>query len=522
MSNKLVKDYLGNLVPRAKARKILDKFYVEGESCFLMPDNQWYRITSSDKIVFDHYHKAHVLKESSKLIEGFINNKGDKGMFSDNPSAVLLRDSRGGVRGKALDESIAIGMGYIESISDGIFYLSKNITDDDKKAWFYRKNIPSDERSKSYNVESNPEKKRTLQKNYDELDIKISAQSKRIGKLLGDYTIGAEFEVINGFLPARIRDRYGFKNLKDGSLRSNEGEGQEYASAIMSGPKCVQVLKEVCKEFTRRCEINNFCSLHFHFGNVKKDKIYTLAIFRLVSMIQNELVTYFPYSRFNSIKDDGKIYCKPLPNLGIDYGSIMKAGEEEVFRKRVFTEFNKIYTWLNNGKGLAEEISAPIIQKEIKIIGGKKMFATSWMRNVYTTKSIHGSVQGEKWNKLVRYHNVNLLNLFFTKLETIEFRCMEGTTNFTKTAIWLLTCASILRYAEDTRSCFTKTSITLEEILQDHLGKELAEYCMEYYKARNRAFFVGGGYKSGFASVEKKWFKDDEDFTFKHNNIELV
>lgn len=522
ITNKFVKDYLGNLVPKAKARKILGKYYVEGESCFLMPDDQWYRITSSEKIAYDNYTKKYVLKETTKLIEGFINSKGDKGFFTENMDAVILRSSRSHNAGRALSEGIANDLGYTESVSDGVFYQTSSLTDEDKKNWFNKKNIPAEERSKSYNVESDPEKKNSLQGNYDNLKVKVSAQSKLLAKYLGDYSIGAEFEVINGFIPARIRNKYGFKNLKDGSLRSNEGEGIEYASSVMKGVKCIQTLKEMCTEFSRRCELNNFCSLHFHFGNVRRDKLYVLSLYRLISVIQTEMLKYFPYSRFNSIKDDGKIYCKPLPDLSINWESFLKVSDEEIFKSRVVGEFNKIYKWLNNGKGLAETFGEPTIQHDVKTIGGKKMFATSWLRNIYTTKAIHNAVEGQKWDKTVRYHNVNFLNLFFTKLETVEFRCMEGTFNFTKAVIWLLTCASILKYAENIKECLSEPVITLEQVLLDNLGKDMTDYFMAYYTMRNNTFFTGTSYKSDYKGVEAAWFKKDAEFKFKHNNIQIA
>lgn len=399
MGNKLVKDYLGNLVPKSKAHKIHDKYYVEGESCFLMEDNQWYRITSTDKIVFDHYKSKYIMVGTTTLLKGIINEKGEEGMFSENDDSIVCKNKATGKITNVLNEKIALILGYKESIFDGVFYDMASITDADLIKWFNKKNIPTNERSKSYNLESDPERKKQLEEQYAKLELRISPMAKRLSKFIGDYSFGMEAEVINGFIPRRIRNRLGLKALKDGSLRSDNGEGIEIVSMPMKGAKGIETIREFCKELNKRCEVNNYCSVHFHFGNVPKDKLYTLSLYNLGIKLQNEMVKYFPYSRFNSIKADGKIYCKLLQPLGVHFDSILKQKSEETFQKTVVNEFDKIYKWLNHGKGLAEVRAQPEIIRTTIEVGGKKMFYDKWLKNIYTTKSVFHSIQGEKWNK---------------------------------------------------------------------------------------------------------------------------
>lgn len=399
MGNKLVKDYLGNLVPKSKAHKIHDKYYVEGESCFLMEDNQWYRITSTDKIVFDHYKSKYIMVGTTTLLKGIINEKGEEGMFSENDDSIVCKNKATGKITNVLNEKIALILGYKESIFDGVFYDMASITDADLIKWFNKKNIPTNERSKSYNLESDPERKKQLEEQYAKLELRISPMAKRLSKFIGDYSFGMEAEVINGFIPRRIRNRLGLKALKDGSLRSDNGEGIEIVSMPMKGAKGIETIREFCKELNKRCEVNNYCSVHFHFGNVPKDKLYTLSLYNLGIKLQGEMVKYFPYSRFNSIKADGKIYCKLLQPLGVHFDSILKQKSEETFQKTVVNEFDKIYKWLNHGKGLAEVRAQPEIIRTTIEVGGKKMFYDKWLKNIYTTKSVFHSIQGEKWNK---------------------------------------------------------------------------------------------------------------------------
>lgn len=521
MSNKLVKDYLGALVPKDKARKIMDKYYVEGESCFLMEDGQWYRTTSSDKIVLDHYVGKYVLKASTKLVKGIINSKGEEGFFSENDMQILVKDKRTGETIYIMNEKIAEESGYVESIHDGLFYKKSLLTEQDLKTWFNKKNIPNNERSKSYNLESDPARKKELEEMYKNLTIKVSTTSKRLSKFIGNYSFGMEAEVINGFIPRRIRNKLGIKALKDGSLRNDNGEGIEMVTMPMEGAKGIEVIKQFCKELTKRCEVNNYCSVHFHFGNVRKDKLFALSIYRLGNLLQNELIQYFPYSRFNSIKPDGKIYCGPLQSLNIDYNILFKQKTEEGFHNVTTSEFNKLYTWLNNGKPLASTHGEPELVRTNVVVEGKKMFYDKWLKNVYSTKTVYHAINGEKWNRPQRYVWLNLLNLYFSKIGTVEFRAEPGSTNFTKVMIWMLTCASILKYAEDVKKCLTIKNVTLREVLQENLGEKYTEYIMAYYKMRNETFFDRNNAYKNYKTVEEKWFTTDPEFTFIHDNMEI-
>lgn len=521
---KLVKDYKGNLVPKISARKITGKYYTENVSCYLMSDGQWYRV-DSPKLAYDHYTKKHVLLSSAALLSGAINEKGDLGMFSptaDYVSLIERRGENGGSNKLAMNAQIAEKLGYEECIGDGAFYKKSNISAEDL-AWFHRKDIPKNERSSDYNLETNPEKKLEMIECYEKSNFPISIAARRIARYVGDFTFGMETEIINGFMPKRIKAKYGLKALKDGSLRhggaEGGGEGIEYVTMPMSGAKGIQTIIDVMKEFSKRCSINNWCSLHFHFGNVRRDKVYILSLYKLISMLQGELKSYFPYSRFNSIKTDGKVYCKLLENLSIDYKTVLNAKTEVDFKQAVVKEFGKIYMWLNGGKALAEEFAPPTVTRELVEVNGKKMFCDSWFKNLYTTKLITHAITGQKWDKPSRYYLINFLNLFFNNIGTIEFRCHESTTNPNKAIIWLLVCASILKYAENTKDVLGHDKITLTQVLATYLPQDMLVYIMEYFQFRNKTFFTqGGNYKEKWANIEANWFSQDPKFEFESKN----
>lgn len=532
MSEKLVKDYKGDLIKKTGARKILGKYYEEDVSCFLMPDQQWYRITSTDKIILDYALNKYVLRSDNKLYEGIVNTKGDKGHFSIGHNEVCLRhkgslskEGRGSFMdaGYCFNEEIALSLGYFECFGDGFFYRKSEIKDADLKSWFNKKIIPNNERAKDYNLESNPEKKKELINAYNALSIKPNKSSSSIAKIIGDFTFGIEVEVINGFLPARIRKKLGIKALKDGSLRSDAGEGIEFVTMPMSGAKGIEVLRKFTEELSKRCEINNYCSVHIHYGNVRKDKIYVLSLYSLALKIQDEVQKYFPYSRLNSIKPDGKVYCNKLPNLGIKYNAIAASKTEEQFKDNVLAEFGKIYKWLNHGKDLGEEYAERSVNRVFKTTpDGKKMFCDSWLRNIYTVKSTYHSIQGNKWDKAERYYWINFLNLFFSPIGTVEMRIHEASTNFTKIACWMIISSCILKYAEDIKKCMSGDKITIEEIIRNTCGDSMTAYIMDYLQLRQNTFFdIVGQYKE-YKSVESKWFKEDSEFKFVRNNLQLI
>jgi hypothetical protein len=162
-------------------------------------------------------------------LKGIINEKSEEGIFIENDFYVSLKTK--GQRGSGdnrlcLNAELAKKLGYIECMADGCFYLESELSETDKNGWLLKKNIPSTERSKNYNLASDPDRQKELEGFYKSLKIKPSVISKRISNWIGNFTFGMEVEVINGFLPRRIRSLYGIKALKDGSLRHDGGEGR--------------------------------------------------------------------------------------------------------------------------------------------------------------------------------------------------------------------------------------------------------------------------------------------------------
>lgn len=543
MSERLVKDFNGKLIPRDKARKIGDAFYEEGVSCIKMPDNQWYRI-STDKIRYDWEKKVwKFTAECGELTKGLVDD-GSLGYFTptnENVPILFKKDtfvkqykfslfsddtveernipSRGWTKSMARTEEIAIKYGYIEMIADGKFYKDSEL-EAKERVELNRPNVPQGQRTNTYSIEDDGTRRRILEAAYHAANFPISREIAALARYI-PYTFGLEFESSNGFIPERLRNKMGVTPLRDGSI-----SGIEYVTVPLEGAKGIQNIKNLTAELTKRCALNLQCSVHVHFGNVRRDKLYTLALWQLCFKLQNELLKYFPYSRTNSIRSDGKVYCKALPDLNLSTASLLKIKSKEEFTKSVLTEFNKIYSFLNNQHGVGEVIEKKKVKESsVKVLAGKQTPCYRLIEKTYcySTRNKQHSIRGHKWDRPQRYYFVNFLPTFFSNAETIEFRCHEATLNFDKTIMWMLTCAAILKFAENTKVCLSEAPITLQTVLSNHLPDKVVNHLMAYYTARKATFVnVNGTFKSSWESIETNWINTDKNYLFNNTLIETV
>lgn len=543
----LVKDYKGQLIPKEKARKIPNEgggssYYEMGVSCIKMDDGKWYRITTG-KIIYDNSLEKWIFASSAPAGKTGLVKDGAMGFYSDISGEVVVNTKKElPVSKKTLDtslglvtdeivkdrkwtkvpcisEPVAISLGFVESIFDGQFYRLTDCTSDDKIR-LTTPNIPASERHSTYSLDDDKDYRGRLEKVYDDNDLAISPQLKRLARKYIPFTFGLEIEIQNGFVPKKIRESLGFRTCRDGSLDHGENgvAGQEYVSIPMEGGKGLQAVKNLCDQLTKRCVISNKCSIHIHFGDVRRDRLYVISLWNLLVKLQDELRKVFPYSRTNSIRDDGKIYAALLPDLGLKLKNLLSVENDEDFKTRVTNEFIKIYSWLNNGHPPGEVFEEAFV-KDTKeaIIKGKvvKQYCYRVKQSNYSTKLPRHAIQGQKWLKPQRYLLCNFLNFFFAHSKTIEFRIHEATTNFDKILMYLLTCVAILKYAENFEKTLSNDKITLKQMVEDHYPADIASRIMYYWDMRHTTFCTTeGGFKSGWKNVEQTWFNNDKTFNF--------
>lgn len=191
-----------------------------------------------------------------------------------------------------------------------------------------------------YNIEDcgDYESKKTCYKNFD---TKISNSVKKASKLLGNFTFGCESETMRGILPNEIQNQLGVVICKDGSIEYSP----EFVTVPYQYEKGLQSLKNFHTELQKRCTSGSACSLHYHFGNTRKDREFILALHKLFSEIQEELFEMFPYYKRHYKGYKKQNYNKPLVNLIPMYDKNSK----KTYKEYVNDSYCRLYEYLNMG-----------------------------------------------------------------------------------------------------------------------------------------------------------------------------
>lgn len=536
----LVKDYKGELIPQDRARRIKGEdgtfsYYEIGISCIKMDDGKWYR-TTTGKIYYDYSTDKWVHAASFTGHFGMVED-GSNGYYSDISKEVFIFSKKPGtvkrtqfdpvnkivedvggngkkwIKSSCQSEEIAIKRGFQESLFDGCYYKTSDCDDDDRVK-INTPNIPANERNNTYSLDDDKQYRTVLENAYDSNDFKVSTNLEKIARKYIPFSFGVEIEIANGTVWKRIREPLGFRTCRDGSI-----EGQEYVSIPMEGGKGLQAIKNMCEALTKRTILSNKCSVHIHFGDVRRDKLYVVSLWNLLSKIQDELRTFYPYSRTNSIRDDGKIYAALLPDLNLHTTKLLSINDEKKFKDSILLEFNKIYTYLNAGHPPGEVYDEVFAKdsREFMIKGRiQKQYCYRVKKSNYTTTLPRHAIQGQKWQKPSRYHWINLLNLFFAHSRTIEMRIHEASTNFDKILFYMLTSVAILKYAENFNKTLSEENITMNTIIREEFDKELADQIMNYLNIRQNLFCnLTGGFKSSWKGVEQGWMDNDKTYSNK-------
>lgn len=444
--------YNGEKVPREKTRRIKGTYYKVGNpkvkdsgGCYLLTDattgkEQYYRINSG-LIAWDYEKKEYFVKRaSSEVVKGIVKMEGgvaEEGYFTYNPAKNCIL-SGGDVSSSplsptdtyVLDEEVLDKRVYKESTIDGKFYDRKKMP-----ASFFRPGttnprirhskfpylyLPTDR----YNFKEYPNSLLdTLEKNKREY-TEPTPVAAELSELIGDLSFGFEAETFRGHVPERYLFQNGIVPLKDGSI-----EGHEYTSLPLKGARGVQTVINFFKILNKYTISNEFCSLHYHIGNVlekyksdKEQQLFIIALYILYYRLQDEIWDIFPsYKKdlqYFIRKRGAKDHCQNLKSLGLLDNKIYQDGK--VHDVNLTKSFKTLYTFMNDGE-------APKVD--------------------YWRKRVHCKHDRPKWHILSRYYNINFYNMFFGNSNTVEFRAHSGTTNPHKAMAWLLICIGIVKYA---------------------------------------------------------------------------
>lgn len=490
---KVITTVTGQKEYRRNCKYINELFYVMNEDCFFV-EGQWYRKESS-KIEFDHELKEWVLKANTQLIKGVVgfekDGKPKLGYFSTNLyNNCKVHLSNIGTM-PCLNTDILEQNGYFEDVATCKWYNKAEVgVQSYKKMTTIRQE--GSFTHKGYNIEDNAAEFQQKKELHAKFPTVISKEVRTFSKFMGETTFGAEIETSMGNIPEWFQFRNGIIACRDGSISS-----AEWVTIPLQGAKGIQTLCNVADMASQRTEIDINCSLHYHFGNIPKDRLFLIALYMLAYKIQDEVFQMFPYYKTDHRGIKKKNYCQKLKKMAIHPLKDLSKDGYEAFVEEVYL---KIFQFLGDGA----------------------------VPNEYANRKHQRHPIHNKWDRKSRYYWLNLQNMIFSERETAEFRLHTATTNKQKMIPWLFICKAILLYAENNieKIITTEGKISFEEVLsifaqrnpRDKNAKFLSSYLLAYYESRCKAFAK---------DIEKEdkisdWdIKHDKKFTFSHEEVSL-
>lgn len=485
-----VTTYRGETEYRINCRKVKDQYYIKNVDIFFL-EKKWY-ILDNGNIEYDHELKTMVIKKYSKLVNGVIgfekNGNSIMGYFSKNKyNNITIQEKNSQQQVLCISFELALQNGYVRTNRGYLVYKDHASRKDTEIC------NSQDYRRGTYNADDDPDNFDFHKHQYEEYPLTPEKNLFKLSKYLGDTTFGTEIESIQGYTLPNILTRHGVIVCRDGSLTAPDGtQGPEYVTVPYSGAKGLQSLKNLFIELSHTNVISYNCALHFHFGNISKDRLFLTSLYKLGNSIQNDLYKMFPKYKEDEVKYAGKQknYCKKLKNLIPNY----EGSTSEDFKKFVDDGYKILFTWLVEGKALPT------------------MNLNRNMRHP----------QNNKWERNARYHWLNFMNMFFSNRDTIEFRLHTPTLNYQKAIYWLFICRAIILYTETNSKKIIegeKTSIKdvlfiYKDVYKDSFSETLSNKLLEYYNMRCD-YFKTLSNKMEYAPNDE--LDSDKTFTIKNS-----
>lgn len=340
-------------------------------------------------------------------------------------------------------------------------------------------------KDQGYNIEECLDFRQKLNA-YAESPLKIEKSTIRRSRLLEGVTFGAEVETTAGIIPIQIQNKLGIVICKDGSI----GYTPEYTTVPYSGAKGLQALKSLFIELEKRCQTNDSCSLHYHFGNIRNDREYLLAFYKMFTTVQSELFLMLPYYKREHYNLKNKNYNKFLLNLVPFYSS----NEFKSYKSFITHLYRELYTWLNDGVPCGVE---------------------------YNRKNKLHAAGSAKWNRSRRYFACNFINMIFSDRKTIEFRLSHAVLNSTKGINWFFICLALIKFADKNSSKILTDpsfSYTLKDVFDVYPNGSLfpmSDYLYAYFQNRKQ---YHANCKSNGDAMSRNECREI-NYTFTHSGI---
>lgn len=520
---KNVTTFDGREVARDKCKRIDGQYYEVDVDCFLVENEKgefkWTR-KNTGRIAYNYESKkwelTKKLRENPDLVEGIIDEQGNRGYFNLNPyTNTVICDShmtKHTMGTPCLNVEVAEKMGYLEYFGTGC-YVPKTIGD---KRTLQKKAVYKYDGGKklNYNADNNNKQFLNIIQEYNKIKYKLpySPNTTQATKLFGNYSFGIEYESYTGFIPPQLLAPLGIVPLKDGSLRHEDGtEPYEYTTIPLAGEAGLETIKLQCKELTKRCDFNHKCSMHIHIGGLnKRTEEFVVALYKLAYNIQDEVFLMFPDYKTNPEKYGfHKNYCQKLPNLELGRFDFKEQLTPTRAKEKIKKAFDAIYWWASD----------------------QTVNSTNQEWNLHTLRHPKGEM--DKWNYSARYVWLNLNNYLFSTRQTIEFRNHTPTFNFTKVSNWLFITSAIIQFAEQFTNEILRDEVpyTLESILscyknyffksfyENDYSNNVANYLIDYCNFKKQQSKEALEKGDGLGKIE---FREDAKFIFESSGINTI
>jgi hypothetical protein len=494
-------------------RLINGEHYIIDESCFKMTNGSYYRINSG-KIYYNHTNKLwqrtkrglvfgilntdvnniavvgyyEPTEKTVKLSYGqsvFINKRGEKEhrkkfVMKKIISNTFLDDSDKNPL-YCVSVALCLELGFIESLSDGNYYCKSSLSPYEIKSMSKKGRARYDFDLLPYNIADNNALGNSIKKGYKIAKHEGNKLDKDLLKIIGNKSFGLEIETSLGHVPEPILHKNGLVPLRDGSIG-----GVEYTTVPLEGIKGVATLRSVFSEMNKRCETDEQCSLHIHFGKYPCTKKSILSLYTLCYRLQNEMFEIVPpYKRdvqyfANKRGQNGRVkdHCQPLSGLALNTNRMFKENADK--NTVINEEFKKVFQFLADGTPEDDTY------------------------NFETRK--HPKEGARKWNFNSRYYHVNLLPLMFSNSKTVEFRLHQSTIHYSVMVHWMLICSSLLTYAENNQDKILKQreKITLLDVISPikDVNTEIYDKLSSYINYR-RTVFNNDRYENMYAEINR-------------------
>lgn len=470
----------GEKVSRKRCRKIRGKFYKIG-NVNIQDSGDCYRLTSETgvtkyytvekgRVFWDDNQQKYIYAKN--LVKGIISGRRKMGGIKKSPSNVeVVMNS--GEKVLCLNRETAINAGFTEDLITGLFFD----TEYDRKELSRKRNVDRDYKyslpygcgrlikpaTKKFNELFKPKKSK----------FSLAANLYKANPGLFDkYTFGLEFETTRGIIPQDICDRLGLIPLRDGSI-----SGIEYVTIPLQGEKGLYALEEIWRELEYRTEFDYSCSMHVHVGGIKRTATDVMALYKMMTMVQEDVYEYFPPYKKKNNGMKRQDYTAPLPknlSMKMNYANKTKASIKE--------DMSQLIYHMSGHYGGYENLNLEDVEYHP-----------------------YDRSNDRKWNMTARYLWFNIIPIVFTNKQTVEYRIFSMPTNATKLFFFLSMALSLVEFTENHKDAILSDpdrfyGMRLRNVFREVLrgSEKIRSYAMN-----RKSQVVGLFKKKGYQFVEK-------------------